>query len=1439
MSIVIEALISASVGLLLEKLGPLIFEVFQPRRNLGVNFRKLEITLKNLQAMVDDAERKQSDSTQVKAWLEEIKHLIYDAEDVLDEYATEVGRSKLESDIKAEKDEVRTSFLCCSPINKAKDRISVKKKMNKFDYPGMASRIEEITLKLEELTNERDRLHLIQVTGGMGVPISQRRQTSSLVDESGIYGRENDKNNIVELLLSNGERGGGGLEVIPIVGMGGLGKTILAQLVYNDKRLEGHFDIKAWFYVSTEADVSIITKGIIESVTGEGCDLLQLQPLQVKLQKTLIGKRFLLVLDDVWNENCDDWETLQAPLTFGKQGSKVLVTTRSTVVSSVMGTTVAYSLKGLSNDDCWLLFKQRAFAVNNEQPNLIEIGKGIVKKCKGLPIAVKTLGSLLRSKVDEKDWQYILDSNEWNVPEEKGNVLLALRLSYQYLPSNLKQCFTYCSIFPKGYVFEKEELVLLWMAEGFLSSTRQKQMEDIGEEYFDDLLSRSFFQYSSDDKTKFVMHDLIHDLAQSVSNDTCFRSEGNKCKIPPRARHASFCPIQGQQIKINAFCEAKSLRTYFQPRYYEILYDDKHIDDLFLSLRCLRVLCLHGSLNELPDSIGNLRLLRYLDVRNLDITWLPESICSLYNLQSIILPSCLSRLPNGLHNLVNLRHVLAPNGWKVEAMPPGMGSLTSLRTLAEFAVGNKRGCCRIGELRNLKHLRERLLIAGVENALTVHDVKEANLNNKEHVQALDLRWSDDSQGGRIQLAEEIVEFLQPHSNLKGLYIRNYYGLRFPTWIGVLSKLEVVELIDCKEIEVLPLLGELPMLRHLTIEGMDKLRYIGQEFYGKGFQSLETLAFRRNHKWVEWYFGGEDQEKEDSKCEILFPCLELLTIEDCPKLGRFPSYCFPALVVLKLQNCQDLTAPSRRMIVSHESSSSSSSSLPMKDNGEFPKLLGLEMRNCPKLKELPERLPSLEILVIDKCVELVALPWIPSPRRLVLMNVYMEILLTRVPKLPSLSSLYIGNTERPVYLPEQLLQSLTALKQLVIQNCSNLEKEITGLEYLVSLQSLKVIECPELETLPHLHKLTKLEGLHIENTPSLTSMTLPPKLETLFISSCKRLEFFNMGLHNFTHLEFLLISNCPGFTLSSTTVEGEGQLLPTSLKTLSILECSNFEFPTMSGWLDKLTSLQTLWIHQCPLLVHFPGGRWPALKEISLTICINLESLPMELNNLTTLEELRILVCRHLVTFPESGLPTKLRRLVIGGFGENRDTLPKHLELNKLASLEQLTISNCPGLVSFFSEKGEEGEGFLPSSLRELQLLDLENLESLRELHLHQLTSLEYLAIRNARMVKSLPREGLPPNLQTLDLFKCPHLEKLYKKDTGKQWPKIFHICAQGFGHFSLSDRGWKFDMDPSIKFPKQIPTEGRDFVTRIQYGSRRLYPSNMNKQVPLHMASTT
>jgi len=502
------AFLSSFLNVLFDRMAsPQVVAVFRGEKVNDISLlQKLKTTMTSLRVVLDDAEEKEITSSAVRGWLAELKDAVYKADDFLDEIAYEALRQELEAEDQTFTGQTQKLLSFINPLEILGSReIEEKLKVLLQDLDPLVERMAALGLNNRNVEN----------------PSSHRTPTTSLVDESGVYGRDDDREAILKLLLSedaNGENPG----VVPIRGMGGVGKTTLAQLVCNRSRVQERFDLKAWVYVSEDFSVLKLTKAILEGF-GSNPASDNLDQLQLLLKKRLHGKKFLLVLDDVWNEDCT--ETLLTPLKYGARGrSKILVTTRNESVASVMRTVTTHHLKELTEDFCWSLFAKHAFRGENPTAHeeLQKIGRAIARKCKGLPLAAVTLGGLLRPTRDVEQWEKILESNLWDLP--KDNILPALRLSYHYLPPHLKQCFAYCSIFPKDHPFRKDELVLLWMAEGFLVCSVDDEMEKAGAECFDDLLQRSFFQQSSASPSSFVMHDLMHDLATHVSGQFCFSS---------------------------------------------------------------------------------------------------------------------------------------------------------------------------------------------------------------------------------------------------------------------------------------------------------------------------------------------------------------------------------------------------------------------------------------------------------------------------------------------------------------------------------------------------------------------------------------------------------------------------------------------------------------------------------------------------------------------------------------------------------------------------------------------------------------------------------------------------------------------------------------------------------------------------------------------------
>ncbi|XP_035837573.1 putative disease resistance RPP13-like protein 1 isoform X2 [Helianthus annuus] len=893
-----ESVLSVVLPLLIEKLVSETSNSIARYKGIDAEIEKCQDSLKLIQDVLTDASQKEITNQAVKRWLNDLQHLAYDIDDVLDGWATEAMHREFTHKSEGMTSKVRKLIpSCCtnfSPTIKMRDKL------------------DRINAKLERLVKQKDDFGL--TVGGETKPNNNnnRRFQSSVVDPSSIVGRQAQKEELVQqLLLPAEEACDRNYSIVPILGMGGVGKTTLARLLYNEEQVKDHFEVKAWVCVSDEFDSFRISKEIFQSMAKK--EISDFNELQEALRDHLTGKRFLLVLDDVWSERREDWETLVRPFYTCAPGSKIIVTTRKDKLLKILGyNPLNKQLESLSYDDALSLFAVHALGVRNFDSHLSlkPHGEGIVKKCNGLPLALIALGTSLRTKEDEDSWKEVLESEIWKLPVE-DEIIPALRLSYHDLSGPLKQLFAYCSLFPKDFLFNKEELVILWMAEGFLHQpTRSDSTEEhLGHEFFDELLSRSFFQHAPNNESLFVMHDLMNDLATSVSTEFFLRLDNEHEKnirkeTLEKYRHMSF--VREEYVaykKFEAFERAKSLRTFLVTSVGEVeswrdfYLSNKILTDLLPEVPLLRVLSLSGfQISELPESIGTLRHLRYLNLSRTWINHLPETVGNLYNLQTLILFGCnnLTKFPNSFRKLTNLRHLDVGDTPLSFQMLLEIGKMESLKiTLSKIKIESESGS-EIAKLKDFKNLYEKISVVGLEKVQNATYAYEANFSQKK-LSKLELIWSDELRDSRNEMLEKaVLNELKPcDDKLIQLQIRSYGGKEFPNWVGDPSFLclKHVSIRGCKRCTSLPPLGQLPSLKKLVIEGLYGVEAVGSELFGTGqaFPSLEILSFDDMPGWKKW--SG-----------AVFPRLQKLEIKDCPNLVEVTLAALPSLNDLELYKC---------------------------------------------------------------------------------------------------------------------------------------------------------------------------------------------------------------------------------------------------------------------------------------------------------------------------------------------------------------------------------------------------------------------------------------------------------------------------------------------------------------------------------------------------------
>ncbi|CAH1412414.1 unnamed protein product [Lactuca virosa] len=1227
-----EIVLSAFLTVVFEKLASEALKKIVRSKGIESELKKLKKTLDQIQDLLNDASQKEVTNEAVKRWLNDLQHLAYDIDDLLDDLATEAIHRELTEEGGASTSMVRKLIpSCCTSFSQSS---------------RMHAKLDDIAARLQELVEAKNNLGLSVIT--YEKPKIERYE-ASLVDESGIFGRKDDKNKLLQKLLGDkNESGSQNFSIVPIVGMGGVGKTTLARLLYDEKKVKDHFELRAWVCVSDEFSILNISKVIYQSVTGEKKEFEDLNLLQEALRGKLQNKLFLIVLDDVWSESYGDWEKLVGPFHAGTSGSRIIMTTRKEQLLKQLGFShqdplrCIDSLQRLSQDDALSLFAQHALGVPNfdSHPTLRPYGEQFVKKCGGLPLALRILGRLLMTKTDEEEWKYQLDSEIWGLGDE-DKIVPVLRLSYNDLSATLKLLFAYCSLFPKDYVFDKEELVLLWMAEGFLQhSAARNSMQQWGQKCFEELLSRSFFQHAPNDKSLFLMHNLLNDMATYVAGDFFSRldieiKQEFRKEALEKQRHMSFvCEYYMGYKRFEPFKGAKNLRTLLAlsvgvvEDWVTFNLSNKVLNDLLQELPLLRVLSLSGlSISQVPEVIGSMKHLRYLNLSDSKITHLPENVCNLYNLQTLIVSGCnsLEKLPNSFSKLKNLQHFDMRDTPDLKKMPLGIGELKSLQTLSKIIIGGDSGFA-IKELKKLQNLHGKVTIAGLGNVQNAMDAREANLSQKRFTE-LELNWgSEFNVLGTELLEKEILNELMPHNGtLEKLRIMSYRGTEFPNWVGDPSflRLTKVSIEGCEECTSLPRLGQLPSLKELFIGKMSKVKVVGLEFLGTdlAFPSLEMLRFYSMSGWEEWSTNSGS-----------FPCLQELRILDCPNLVPVSIETLPSLWFLKLIKCGH----------------------------------GL-------LKSLVDVASSITKLEIDDISGLTDELWRGVTKYL---GAVEEVSIWGCNKIK-----YIWESEA------EASKILINLKKLDLSKCKNLvslgekEEDNSG-SSLTSFRRLEVEHCNSLE---HCNCPDNMEALYLRGCDSITSVSFPTgggqKLKELLITGCKKLLEKELGREKtgmlvnskMQMLRSVHIYKWPN--LKSITALGYF----INLVRLAIIECPSMEsFPDHE--LPNLTSLTRIWIERCTSMdASFPRGLWPPKlcylrigglkKPISEwgpqnfpTSLVNLRLHAGPYDDVKKFDQLS-----HL-------LPSSLTIFGIDGF-EKMESVSTGLQ--HLTSLQRLFIDNCP------------------------------------------------------------------------------------------------------------------------------------------------------------------
>ncbi|KAJ1699834.1 hypothetical protein LUZ63_008346 [Rhynchospora breviuscula] len=1084
-------------------------------------------------------------------WLWQLRDAVEEAEDAIDQ----LDYYQLKEKVKYQAD----PHSACTT--------SIKKKMTKLinkHVPCIGNdSLGRLKKAVEGLNNAAAGvgpfLQLVNTLGNSSGGMNQTpADTGAMLTEAKVFGRDMEKDLILKW-LSNPD--GPEVSAFSIVGMGGLGKTTLARLIYNEiavkKVLE--FSLVVWVSVSDifgTPDAKVIIRMILQDITQSSYDLNNLNTLQTSLKKKVETEKFLIIFDDVWQEGPEtenQWKQIMAPLKFGQKGSKILLTTRMEVVANMMAKVMEgirqknnhLLLGGLEEHEFLKLFNKHIFGTENptEHKNCQRLAKQVVKKLWGSPLAVRVMENLLNNRTDIQHWDQITKQDISNIQIDQNEIMASLKKSYHHLREEEQLCFRYCSLFPQDHKFKRDELIKMWIGSGLIQQSDSTQtLEESGAGYFDTLMRKSFFHASADSEDCYLMHDFMHEMAAFVSSGECLRTKTvSSERIPGTIRH--ICIIIHSLIAIKEISHLRHLQSLFVEFEGENpeLADVKEFEKALKELKSLRLLRLTGNnLFELPKVVGDLIHLRYISVRQTsekELNWLPKSISSLYHLKimgflAVSVNGVTKDKLYGMGNLISLQYLDVPPS--VMEMIPRIGKLTSLQKLELFNSQEQgRNISELGSLNSISELQ----INSLEKLNDSEEANKAKIKEKERLRVLSLNWSSECTNSKMTL-----ENLEPHNSIQKLHISGYTDASFPKWISnSIPNLTSLELRDCARCNTLPPLGKLLSLKYLLLSNFHELELIPAAFYGRipgggdTFPSLKELRISSMNILRKW---------EDIEGRRKFPRLEKLLIEGCPQLTTLPT--LPVSI----------------------------SNLEIKNSGLQTLPMGIE-----SLKKL--RLVGCQMLLFNQTQH----NGLPSSLEELIIQGFCDdtSLVSSLRNLVTLTRLELTSCSNITSLPqEDVFFKLVSLCEICIQKCTKLSS-FGGLGALTSLKVLRLSGCSNLVTIPLPQSPSDLDSeepnleiqqLHIDHISLLLQKPLK--------SVCQVKKLHILDNHQPESLPKQWLEDCT--SLEEIEIGNAG-----ALKGLP----SNFD--------ELLPGLKKLVMHQANLFESLPNLP-PSLSDLVITGC---------------------------------------------------------------------------------------------------------------------------------------------------------------------------------------------------------------------------------------------
>ncbi|GAB4837188.1 hypothetical protein Ancab_039554 [Ancistrocladus abbreviatus] len=843
-------------------------------RDVDNQVRSLQQELKYIALHLREADSgEEGDDDQLRLFTAQIREIAFRAEDVVDDYILKVASSSSSTYVRGNFLKKFLCFLCSGP-----DIHSIGK-----ETKAIRENIKEAVEQLNQFRN----IHFSAPREGFNRPRPRGNviQTYPQTEDANVVGRDEDVKHLVHHLTHNMEA-----RVVVIVGAGGVGKTTLARMVYNDTRIKDHFKTAAWVTISQQWNGKDLLIEILRQTRGisyeEGNSKSE-RELVDAIYGFLSEKQYLLVLDDMWERGA--WDRIYPAIAQKEPGSKVIITTRKEdLPSQVYGNCIIHKPGLLTEEQSWDLFKKIALE-NKDTPAAaddvaLRLGREMTQKCGGLPLGVVTLAGLLRTK-DTYEWERM--SRRFNSillkvhgPSQYGrSIYQALTLSYYDLPHYLKPCFLYLALFPEDDEIPAKRLTRMWVAEGFVTAQDEfvqenESVEDVAAQFLDELIQRCVVQVL---KKSFLtgkvktccLHDLMRDFCLAKAEEQCFLrvlSSANQSNTTTgtstQLRRASIVTS-----KVSLPTQCPHIRSLIQWREKEL--NLKIVCEDFKLLRVLTLYRVKTNDGYLPNELGNLRHLRYLSLLRSDINTLPESIGNLSNLLYLeYVAKCTSErepLPNVLWKMKQLRHLYLdypiPRSKELK-----LHTLTNLQTLWGLDVSYWESEV---ELEKLSPSLKKLRITGIRSQRLLDAVLRSPCMTSGYLVNLSLGWED---GVKLKSIEPLYKHCQ---HLRKLFLDGEIGedcpLQFPP---SLVKLILFCESENKLHDPMVATGTLSQLKYLYLSQV----CIGIEMTcnAGSFPQLEELAINNFENLEEWRVE-----------EGAMPRLKKLEINDCPKLKRLP------------------------------------------------------------------------------------------------------------------------------------------------------------------------------------------------------------------------------------------------------------------------------------------------------------------------------------------------------------------------------------------------------------------------------------------------------------------------------------------------------------------------------------------------------------------------